>query len=61
MHPHKSSPSFVWFSFDDICWVPNNHILCKIISPTTKTGRSYVASEADIIIFCTKLTKPFVK
>ena len=50
----------VWHSFEDISWVPNNHILCKIDSPSTKTDRSDVVSEADII-FCPKLTKPFAK
>ena len=55
MHPHGPSPSFVWPSFEDICWVPNNHILCKIDSPPTKTGRSYVVSEADIIKILSKI------
>ena len=48
MHSHGTSPSFLWPSFKNIYWVPNNHILCKIDSLTTKTGRSYVVSEADI-------------
>ena len=48
MHPHGQSLSFVWPSFEDFCWAPKNHILCKIDSPTTKTGRFYVVSEADI-------------
>ena len=47
MHSHGPSPSFVWPSFKNICWVPNNHILCKINSLTTKTGRYYVVSKAD--------------
>ena len=49
MHPHGPSPLFVWPSFEDICWVPNGHALCKIDSPDTKTGRSCVVSEADIL------------
>ena len=40
IHPHGPSLSFVRCSFKDICWVPNNHILCKIDNLTTKTGRS---------------------
>ena len=55
MHPHGPSPSFVQPSFKDICWVPNNHILCKIDSLTTKTGRSYVVSEADITNILSKI------
>ena len=55
MHPHGPSPSFVWPSFEDICWVPNNEILCKIDSPSTKTGRSYVVSETDILRIVSKV------
>ena len=55
MHPHGPSPSFMWTSFEDICWVPNNHILCKTDNPTTKTGKSYVVSEADIINILSKI------
>ena len=49
MYPNGPSLSFVLPSFKDICCIPNNHILCKIDSPTMKTGRSYVVSEADIL------------
>ena len=45
MYPHGPSPSFVWTSFKKICWVPNNYIP----SPTMKSSRSHVVSEADII------------
>ena len=38
MHPHGPSPSFVWSSLENICWVPNKLILCKTDSLTTKTG-----------------------
>ena len=55
MHPHGPSPSFVWPSFEDICWVPNNEILCKIDSLCTKTGRSYVVSETDILRIVSKV------
>ena len=53
MHPHGLSLS--WPSFEDICWVANKYILCKIDSPTTKTDRSYVVSEADIINILSKI------
>ena len=55
MHPYGPSPSFVWPSFKAICWVPNNHILCKIDSLTAKTGRPYVVSEADITNILSKI------
>ena len=55
MNPHGPSPSFVWPSFEDIYWVPNKHILCKIDSLTTKTGRSYVVSEANITNILSKI------
>ena len=55
MHPSGPSPSLVWPSFEDICWLPNNPILCKIDSLTTKTGRSYVVSEADITNILSKI------
>ena len=55
MHPYRPSPSFVWPSFEDICWVPNNHILCKIDSLTTKTDRSFAVREADITNILSKI------
>ena len=54
-HSHWPSASFAWLSFEDICWVQNNHTLCRIDSPTTTTGRSYVVSEADIINILSKI------
>ena len=41
MQPNHPSPSFKWPSKDDICWVPNIHIICKIDIPRTGTGRTY--------------------
>lgn len=45
MHPHGPSASFTWPSKDDICWVPNTHIICKIDIPLTDTGRTYHLSK----------------
>ena len=61
MHFHGPSPSSVRPFFQDICWVPNNLMLCKIDIPTTKTNRSFLTSEANIINICPKLTNSFVK
>ena len=33
MHPSGPSRYFQWPHVDDICWVPNDHILCKIDIP----------------------------
>ena len=55
MHPNGPSPSFKWPSKDDICWVPNIHILCKIDIPLTETGRTYHLSEDNV----KKITEAF--
>ena len=40
-HPSNPSRSFQWSHVDDICWVPNDHILCKIDISITSSGRFY--------------------
>ena len=40
MHPSSPSRSFQWPHVDDICWVPNDHILWKIDIPITLSGIS---------------------
>lgn len=47
MHPHGPSKSFRWPQREDICWVPQDHILGKIKAPSTLTGRSYVMANDD--------------
>ena len=47
MHPSGSSKSFQWPHTDDICWVPNDHILCKTDIPITSLGRFYSILEHD--------------
>ena len=46
MHPFGPGSSFQW-PHVDICWVPNNHILCKIDIPITPSGRFYSILEYD--------------
>ena len=46
MYPSGPSRSFQWPHVDDICWVPNDHILCKIDIPIT-SGRFYSILEHD--------------
>ena len=41
MHPSGPSRTFQWPHVDDICWDPNDHILCKIDIPITSSGRFY--------------------
>ena len=48
MHPHGPASAFKWPQREDVCWVANEHILCKIQVPVTKTGRSYVLSIEDL-------------
>ena len=48
MHPHGPSASFQWPSRDDIYWVPNKHIICKIDIPLTDTGRTYHISMDNV-------------
>ena len=47
IHPSGPSRSFQWPHVDDICWVPNGHILCKIDIPTTSSGRFCSILEHD--------------
>ena len=47
MHPHGPAHSFKWPNFEDKCWLPYNHILMKIDSPTTLTGRTYIITKED--------------
>ena len=35
MHPHGPSQTFKWPRKEDVCWVPAEHILCKIAVPST--------------------------
>ena len=37
IYPSGRSRSFQWLHVDDICWVPNDHILCKIDIPKTSS------------------------
>ena len=47
MHPHGPAAGFRWPRNDDVCWVPAEHVLCKVDVPTTATGRLYNISEDD--------------
>lgn len=48
LHPHYPSRSFHWPSREDLCWVPNTHILRSIKTPTTATGRQYQICIEDV-------------
>ena len=47
VHPSSPSRSFQWSYVDDICWVPIDHILCKIDILITSPGRYYSILEHD--------------
>ena len=47
MNPSCPSRSFQWPHVDNICWVTNDHILCKISIPITSSGRLYSILEHD--------------
>ena len=51
MHFNWPSPSSARPFFEDICWVTNNQIFCKIDIATTNTGRSFLTSKTNIINF----------
>ena len=40
-HPHGPCKQFSWPQTDDVCWIPNNNIICKVNTPTTTSGRLY--------------------
>ena len=50
MHPHLPATSFKWPSRDDICWVPNLHIVCTVNAPSllTQTARQYYFKSIDM-------------
>ena len=47
MHSSGPSRTFQWPHVDDICWVPNDHILCKIDISIISSGRFYSILEHD--------------
>ena len=47
MHPSSPSRSFQWPHADDICWIANEHIWCKIDIPITSSGMFYSILKHD--------------
>ncbi|GBO40968.1 hypothetical protein AVEN_170674-1 [Araneus ventricosus] len=41
MHPHGPSASYTWPKFLDVCWIPYEHIMKIVFSPSTNTRRTY--------------------
>ena len=48
MYTNGPSASFIWPRKDDIYWVPNIHIICKIDIPLIDTVRTYYLSEDTV-------------
>ena len=50
MHPHYPSSSYKWPVRGDEYWVPQNHVIATIETPSLSTviGRQYKLSKSDI-------------
>jgi hypothetical protein len=50
MHPHYPSNSFSWPPHDDVCWVPQTHLIARIETPllSSVSARQYHLSKKDI-------------
>ena len=47
MNPKCQARSYLWPDRDDIFWVPEDNVLCKINAPITATGRQYKLFAVD--------------
>ena len=49
MHPKASAKKFVWPDHEDVCWIPLNHMICRVEpSSSGSTDQYYSFDEADI-------------
>ena len=49
MHPKASAKKFVWPDREDVCWIPLNHMICRVEpSSSGSTDQYYSFDEADI-------------
>ena len=49
MHPKAPAKKFFWHDREDICWIPLNHMICRVKPPSSgSTARYYSFDEADI-------------
>ena len=49
MHPKAPARRSFWPNREDVCWIPLNHMICRVEPPSTSsTARYYSFDEADI-------------
>ena len=49
MHPKATAKNFFWPDHEDVCWIPLNHMICRVKPPSSgSTARYYSFDEADI-------------
>ena len=47
MYPKFPASSFIWPYMEDVCYVPDIHVISKIQPPSTINGRTYFIEKAD--------------
>ena len=49
MHPKAPAKMFFWPDHEDICWIPLNHMICRVKPPSSgSTARYYSFDETGI-------------
>ena len=49
MHPKAPAKKFFWPDCEDVCWIPLNHMICRVKPLSSgSTARYYSFDEADI-------------
>ena len=49
MHPKAPANKFFWPDHEDVCWIPLNHMICRVKPPSSgSTAQYYSFDEADI-------------
>ena len=50
MHPSGPSKSFQWPQMEDLVYVLYDDVICKIVAPSTRTGRIYTVNNQEEMI-----------
>ena len=58
LHPPGIRKSFHWPQREDVCWVSELDILCRIEAPITKTAKTYDIMNKDVQNINELLIKP---
>ena len=49
MHPKAPAKTFFWPDCEDVCWIPQNHLICRVEpSSSGSTAWYYSFDEAEI-------------